>query len=101
MSNTKNHKIRAKFNRQISRARGLNWRQRHKVFHEAWENLTEDQKRAVDIDYAKNPSWFNKLFNSRPSKRKNKVLCKKVKFNPDLYDATNFPVDKKPHHYYW
>jgi hypothetical protein len=48
------------------------------------------------------PSWWNRLFHTRPNRRNDKDLCKKVEregFDEDKHYDWSHP--RKPHNYYW
>lgn len=46
------------------------------------------------------PAWWDIVFHTRPQRRKEKELEKKVLSGADP-DEIVWPVDKKPHHYFW
>ena len=67
----------------------------------AWDALSQEDQLRV-INYSKSPSWFNRLFHTRPRRRESRDLLKKV----DLKQEENsidplFPHAKKPKTYYW
>lgn len=52
------------------------------------------------VNYAKNPSWWNRIFNNRPKKREAHKLEREASKGADL-DSMMWPADKKPNKYYW
>ena len=51
--------------------------------------------------YSRAPSWHTNLFCHRPARRKEKSLCRKVKYLEDYEDSPEFPLARKPFVYYW
>ena len=47
------------------------------------------------------PSWWNNIFHTRPWRRKTRRCEWRVLHAPDAADSLIWPLDKKPHLYFW
>jgi hypothetical protein len=47
------------------------------------------------------PSWWSSLFHTRPWRRKNRRCEWLVLHDPDAADGLIWPLDRKPHLYFW
>ena len=95
MSNTYKHKLRAKLNKEFKNLSG-------KDYQEAWDKcLYRIWSEAYGYGlYSSCPKEWNKLHHIRPTRRKEKASCNKVTIE-NMGEDIMFPLDKKPHIYYW
>ena len=47
------------------------------------------------------PSWYNRDYHTKPRRAKTRKAIQQVLKLADYEDAPEFPLDKKPHIYYW
>lgn len=47
------------------------------------------------------PSWWNRLFNNRPNRQAMQRALHAFTRNPELADGIVYPLDRKPHKYFW
>ena len=47
------------------------------------------------------PSWWNNAFHTRPQRQATRALTALVIRDLAASDAINWPLPKKPHHYFW
>jgi len=47
------------------------------------------------------PGWWNNLFHTRPWRRKNRRCEWRVLHDPDAAYGLIWPLDRKPHWYFW
>lgn len=66
-----------------------------------WNHVKSQYGEWFYLSYRKAPSEWNNLFHTRPRRRKDKILCKKIVDGYYDYDDLVFPDGKKPFKYYW
>jgi hypothetical protein len=63
--------------------------------------LLREYRRTYMPNYASTPKWWRKLFMTRPKRRANQLVCKRVLQGVDP-DSLILPLGNyKPHKYYW
>lgn len=53
------------------------------------------------ISYSNSPGWWRRYQMLRPARRKSRQLCTKIAKDDRGSGDVMFPLDRKPHHYYW
>lgn len=70
-----------------------------KMWHSSpWDKLTEHEKLVI-VNYSRNPSWHNLLYNRVPKRRQDRDMLKKIDINDD--NDYVFTLNNKPNAYYW
>lgn len=47
------------------------------------------------------PKWWRKIMFTRPRRSQTRAAMNEVLSSISMEDDTKFPLDKKPHNYYW
>jgi hypothetical protein len=66
-----------------------------------WDMLTYDEKVKVFPGFSKNPAWWNRLFHTKPNRRRDRILLRKYDCHIDAESDAEFSLPHKPNKYYW
>lgn len=69
-------------------------------YEETWEEYLLSTHKDGTWTYS-TPGWWNKEMHTRPKRVKTRLGIQKVYKLIDYEDTEEFPLDKKPHVYYW
>lgn len=69
-------------------------------YAESWEEWLRDVHKDGTWTMSTPSSW-NKAYHTKPRRAKTRMAIQKVYKLIDYEDEVNFPLDKKPHIYYW
>ena len=63
-------------------------------------NIRKYKYEHVEVDYSKNPGWWNHEFNRVPKRRHDRDNISKITIG-QADDVIDFSLDRKPNKYYW
>lgn len=69
--------------------------------HDPWDDLTYEDQRKIFRGYKRNPSWWNRLFHTRPNRKRDRNLLRKYDVHFNAEKDAEFSQPHKPNNYYW
>ena len=70
------------------------------IYEETWEEFLRDLHKDGTWTYS-TPSEWNRQYHTKPRRAKTRIQIQKIYRLIDYEDCPEFPIDKKPHIYYW